>query len=387
VRVRLAIALLFISVLASVWLALGMDPTFAIEFGGVEMIALTRKLQWILLILTIVPCLALVVVVSVNRARVWWLLGLSIVVAMLFFRFSGVTRKPVRVLDAAAMPTLAEAKLASEDEYVVGVVFGEHAFAFPYSGLYRTPVVQLTDFDRRLILIHSPHANSATALETTREVRANDLEYVAQPGNSTMVYNRKYGQFVIGITGKTIERNDPTGVFDTVPTHRMPLMHWRRLHPTSKLMMPVQADAGLPGVPLKPKYPPRLPDESMPPETPIILVRTDPPAALLMGDYDRPVQTRAGDIPIVLWRDRGQLKAFNRTVDTDLFLTFRTKSDRRGVEQLIDNQTGSTWTYTGRCTAGPLEGKRLNPVTIEENVYWGVSREWFPDLKLIRQEN
>lgn len=363
-----------------------MDPAYAIEFGGLETIALTRKLQWILLILTILPCLALIVVVSINKARVWWLLGLSIVVAMLFFRFSSATRKPVRVLDAAAMPTLAEARLASEDEYVVGVIFGEQAFAFPYSGLYRTPVVQLTDFDRRLILIHSPHANSATALETTREVRANDLEFVAQPGNSTLVYNRKYGQFIVGITGLTIEGASPTGVADRVPTFRMPMLEWRRLHPESRLMLPTQADAGMPGVPLKPKYPPRLQDESMPAETPVILVHTHPPAALLMGEYDSPVHTRAGEIPIVLWRDRGQLKAFNRTVDTDLFLTFRVRKDRKGVEQLVDNQTGSLWTYTGRCTEGPLDGKRLNPVTIEENVYWGVSREWFPDLRLSRQE-
>jgi hypothetical protein len=383
----MAIPLLLVSVLASVWLALGMHPAYAIEFGGLEMIALTRKLQWILLILTIIPCLALIVVVSINKASVWWLIGLSIVVAMLFFRFSGAERKPVRVLDATALATLAEATLASEDEYVVGVVFGDRAFAFPYSSLYRTPVVQLTDFDRRLILIHSPHANSATALETSREVRATDLEYVAQPGNSTLVYNRKYGEFIVGITGKTTDGKNPTGVRDSVPTYRMPLMLWRRLHPESRLMLPTPADAGQPGVPLKPKYPPRLPDESLPPETPVVLVRTAPPAALLTGDYDKPTHTRAGEIPIVLWRDRGQLKAFNRTVDTDLFLTFRIKKDKQGVDQLVDNQTGSTWTYTGRATAGPLEGKRLNPVTIEENVYWGVSREWFPDLQLIRQEN
>lgn len=383
----MAIPLLLVSVLASVWLALGMHPAFAIEFGGLQTIALTRKLQWILLILTIVPCLGLIIIVSASKARVWWLLGLSIVVAMLFFRFSGAERKPIRILDAAAMPTLAEATLASDDEYVVGVVFGDHAFAFPYSGLYRTPIIQLTDFDKRLVLIHSPHANSTTALETSREVRASDLEYVAQPGNSTLVYNRKYGQFIVGLTGKTIEGEEATGVHDTVPTYRMPLMLWRRLYPESKLMLPTPADAGQPGVPLKPKYPPRLADDSMPPETPIILVRTKPPAALLMGDYATPTHTRAGDVPIVLWREQGLLRAFNRTVDTDLFLTFRVKKDRRGVDQLVDNQTGSTWTYTGRATAGPLEGKRLNPVTIEENVYWGVSREWFPDLRLIRQEN
>lgn len=389
-NVRMALPLLLISVFASVWLALGMDPTYAVHFGdlgGLWLIALTRKLQWILLILTILPCLVLIVVVSINKARVLWLLGLSIVVGMLFFRFSAVSRKPVRILEASSMPTLSEARLASDDEYVVGVVLGDQAFAFPYKGLYRTPIVQLTDFDRRLILIHSPHANSATALETTREVRASDLEYVAQPANSTLVYNRKYGEFVIGLTGKTIDGSVPTGVRSLLPTYRMPLMLWRRLYPQSKLMVPNPADMGFPGVPLKPKYPPAMPDDSLPAETPVLLLRTQPPVALLMGNDEKPLHTRSGQTPVVIWTDRGQWRAFNRTVDTDLFLTFQARKDRQGNEKLIDQQTGSVWNRSGLAIQGPLQGKQLTPIPVEENVYWGVSREWFPDLQLIRQEN
>lgn len=386
----MALPLLLISVFASVWLALGMDPAYAAlfgDFGGLWLIALTRKIQWILLILTLLPCLVLIVIVSMNKARVMWLLGLSIVVGMLFFRFSTTSRKPVRVLEAESMPTLAEAKLDSDDEYVVGVVLGDQAFAFPYRGLYRTPIVQLTDFDRRLVLIHSPHANTATALETTREVRASDLEYIAQPANSTLVYNRKYGEFIIGLTGKTVDGLTPTGVRNFLPTYRMPLMLWRRLYPQSKLMVLTQRDMGFPGVQLKPKYPPRLKDESLPAETPILLLRTDPPAALLMGNYEKPTYVRIGQTPIVIWSDRGQIRAFQRTVDTDLFLTFEVRQNRQGVEQLVDRQTGSVWTFSGRSVQGPLQGKQLTPVVLEENVYWGVSREWFSDLRLIRPEN
>lgn len=285
------------------------------------------------------------------------------------------------------MPTLAEAKLDSDDEYVVGVVLGDQAFAFPYRGLYRTPIVQLTDFDRRLVLIHSPHANTASALETTREVRASDLEYIAQPANSTLVYNRKYGEFIVGLTGKTVDGLMPTGVRNFLPTYRMPLMLWRRLYPQSKLMVLTQRDMGFPGVPLKPKYPPTLQDDSLPAETPILLLRTDPPAALLMGNYEKPTYVRVGQTPIVIWSDHGQIRAFQRTVDTDLFLTFEVRQNRQGVEQLVDRQTGSVWTFSGRSVQGPLKGKQLTPVVLEENVYWGVSREWFSDLRLIRPEN
>ncbi len=363
-----------------------MNPPVAAEFGGLGMITLTRRLEWLLLIATILPCLILVVWVSINRASAWWLLGLSIVVAMLFVRFSTTTRKPVRILEAPSMPTVMEATLPSDDEMVIGVVFDGSAYAFPYRCLYRTPIVQLTDFDKRLIVIHSPHANSATVLDVTREVRATDLEYVAMPGNSTLVYNRKYGQFIVGITGKTDRGTEAIGVRDRVPTYSLSFANWRRLYPESKLMIPTAADADQPGVRLSPKYPPTLPDTSMPAETPIILIRTTPASALLIGDYAKPTHTRAGDLPIVLWRDRGLLRAFNRAVDGDLFLTYEIVKDKKGREQLKDTQTHSVWTYQGRCIEGPLTGKQLSPVTIEENVYWGVSREWFPDLQLIRQE-
>ena len=384
--VRFAIPLLILSILAAIWLAYGMDPAVAVEFGGLPMIALTRRLQWLLLIAAIAPCLAMIVVVAMNRARAWWLLGLSIVVAMLFVRFGSDARKPVRILEAPAMPTLKESTLPTEEEWVVGVVFEDDAYAFPYRSLLRTPIVQLTDFDKRLLLIHSPYANSATALDVTREVRASDLEFVASPGNSTLVYNRKYGQFIVGLTGKTETGEDPTGIRGRVATYRMPLMLWRRLYPESKLMIPNAADGALPGVEIKMKYPARIPDTSMPDDTRIVLLHTHPPASLLSGDYDRPTHTRAGDKPIVLWRDRGVLRAFGRTIDGDLFLTFKVTKDKKGKAQLIDNQTGSVWSYNGTCVSGALDGKKLPTVMVEEGVYWGVSREWFADLELIRQE-
>ncbi len=383
---RWAIPLLILSILAAVWLGYGTNPAVAVEFGGLRMITLTRRLQWLLLIAAIVPCLVLIVLVAMNRARVWWLLGLSIVVAMLFVRFGSDARRPVRVLESPAMPTLRETSLPTEDELVVGVVFEGQAYAFPYRSLLRTPIVQLTDFDRRLLLIHSPYANSATALDVTREIRAGDLEFVASPGNSTLVYNRKYGQYIVGLTAKTDAGDTPTGVRARVPTWRMPLMLWRRLYPESKLMVPNAADGDSPGVEIKMKYPPRLADTSLPAETPIVLLHTTPSAALLSGDYDRPTHTRAGGQPIVLWRDRGVLRAFNRTVDGDLFLTFKIAKDKKGKDQLVDNQTGSIWNYDGACLSGTLAGKKLAPVMAEEGVYWGVSREWHLDLELIRQE-
>jgi hypothetical protein len=109
--VRWAIPLLILAVLASAWLAYGTNPAFAQEFGGLSLITLTRRVQWLLLIAAIVPSLALIIIVSINRASAGWLLGLSIVVGLFFVRFNSVSRKPVRILEAESMPTLREARL------------------------------------------------------------------------------------------------------------------------------------------------------------------------------------------------------------------------------------------------------------------------------------
>lgn len=364
-----------------------MDPRVAAQFGGLTLITLTRRVQWLLLILTLLPCLTLILLVAIGRARAWWLVGLSIVVALLFVRFDPAGKRPVRVLEAESMPTVAEANLQLDEEFVVGLEFQGVAYAFPYRSLYRTPIVQLTDFDKRLILIFSPYANSATVLEVTREVKAIDLEYVGAPDNSTLVYNRKYGQFIVGLTGKTVSGQTPVGVRDLLFTERLPLRLWRARHPQTRIMVPTPLDQAALGVPLMPQYPIHLADTSLPAETPVVLVRTNPPAALLAGhDFSRPAHAKVGESPIVFWRQNGALRAFFRTVDSDLFLTFTLETSKDARPRLTDRQTQSTWTLDGRCIDGPLKGRRLTSVPLEENVYWGVSKTWWPELQLIRAE-
>lgn len=381
------VLLLLIAGCSSTWLAYGLDPAVAAHLGGLKFVILTRQIQWILLVLSIGPCLVLVGRVTLNKNRAVWLIGLSLVVAMLFVRFSPNKIKPVRILDGPTLPTWSDRSGVVDEEWVVGLQLEGTAYAFPYRSLFRTPIVQLTDFDRRVILIDSPYANSATALDTTREMRADDLEYVASPDNSTLVYDRKYGQFIIGLTGQTAKGQTPTGVRGELPVDRMPLGEWRKIHPTTRIMLPTEADEALPGMPLAPKFPPTFKDTSLPPETPITLLHVDPPIALATTDFAGPLSIKAGATPLVLWRYGSGLRAFKRVVDKDLFLTFSLKKDRTGKVRLIDDGTRSQWTYDGACTDGPLKGKKLEELRVEDNVYWGVCKTWWPDLTLVRPGN
>ena len=72
------VVLLLVAGSSATWLAYGLDPLFAERLGGLRFILITRQIQWILLTLSVVPCLVLVARVALNRNRSIWLIGMSV---------------------------------------------------------------------------------------------------------------------------------------------------------------------------------------------------------------------------------------------------------------------------------------------------------------------
>jgi Protein of unknown function (DUF3179) len=74
-------------------------------------------------------------------------------------------------------------------------------------------------------------------------------------------------------------------------------------------------------------------------------------------------------------RDVGAAAAFERTLDGQV-LTFGD-----AAAGFNDLETGSTWDITGRAVAGPLIGRRLQPV-VHDNRFWFVAAVVRPDVRL-----
>ena len=55
-------------------------------------------------------------------------------------------------------------------------------------------------------------------------------------------------------------------------------------------------------------------------------------------------------------KDIGSITVFERTVNGKT-LTFKKNGDK-----FRDNETGSTWTITGKCVKGKLKGEKLTPI-------------------------
>jgi hypothetical protein len=70
---------------------------------------------------------------------------------------------------------------------------------------------------------------------------------------------------------------------------------------------------------------------------------------------------------LVVGRDRKSVRVFRRTVDGQP-LTFARKVGERAL-RLVDQETGTEWTFAGHAVSGPLAGQRLEKVFALKE-YW-----------------
>lgn len=372
-------------------MAYGTHPNLAQYAHGLDLILISRRFQWLLAAMALLLAVALIALVVSGKRRVWWLIGLAPILALFVHRFSSDSLHALNILDN---PTFIAADHASEmrdaDE-VVGLVFADTAYAYPFAALYANPVIFQADHDRRMILFWSPFANRAQAFEITHELKARDLDIVSMPANALLLYNSRLGQFINGLTGLTqpIGRklgDKPTGLRDPIPTWKMPWAAWRSRHPQTRVLQPYRTDANAPHAPVLPYY--KLPRESGQPlaDLRIIMLETSPPVALPENTIaDRPLNLIAAGQTVLVFRDprTDAVRAFDRRIEQDLFLRFALNTDpRRPKAFLVDTATNTAWNPDGTALDGTRRGVKLSPIPADESLYWPVMKFWYPDLSI-----
>jgi hypothetical protein len=122
-------------------------------------------------------------------------------------------------------------------------------------------------------------------------------------------------------------------------------------------------------------------------ETRIALLGTDPPVAIAADKVGAdPQNITAGETRVLLLRDphSRRIRAFDRRVD-DLFPTFRLATKQSVPEaSLADSDSNSLWNLSGKALTGDLKDKQLREITVEDNLYWGPMKYWFPKLVLLQ---
>jgi hypothetical protein len=389
-RVILPVILILLALAASAVLAYGTHPTWAQFNHGIDLILWSRRLQWPLIVTAMLLCVALLVLVVSGKRRAWWLLGLLPILALFLHRFA---TGPARMVEVVEDPKFVEADQATflqDDDYVVGVRFGDAAYAFPYCVLYNAPAIVQDERERRMILLWSPYANRAAAYTVARELRARDLEIVSSPANALLLYNSRLGQFINGITAQTNRNEKPAGFREPLPVVKTTWAIWRQASPDTRVMAPLDLRwRSAPRSPVLPKYPmPRRRPELADNRRVCLVAATQPVAVPTEAVKDQPLNLSAGTTPVLLFRPPGEAfaRAFDRRVDTDLSPRFTPATDPKHTNVcLVDADTGTEWSAAGVAVEGPKEthGKVLTPLLVDDELYWGVMKFWFPDLRLI----
>lgn len=387
--VMLVLLLLIVATLLSSIVAYGTHPYWAQFHHGIELIALSRRLEWPLIALAIILAAILLAMVIGGKRRAWWLIGLAPLLALFVHRFAIdqnsaflVNRQPVFV--AADLPN--DGEFLSDDSYVVGLSYHGQSWAYPYALLYPSPLVVQVEQEHPLLLMWSPFANRAVALAIDRSIKPTEIEVVSMPANTLLVYNSRVGQFINGFTGKTLSGQKPSGVIESISTLKTTWKNWKALHPATQVMQPtLPAHANLPTRPVLPMYPmPRA--MTQPSESTVALLQGDNPIAIADDDIPSdPATVVVGDQTLLLLRQpNGLLKAFSRLVPPDYFLTFRLKTDPKFPEAILfDINTSSLWNAEGVAVEGPLKGTHLKSVDIDDGVYAQVAQFWYPRLPFV----
>jgi hypothetical protein len=387
--VLLPVVLLLFATLAAAVMAYGTHPAWAQFEHGFQFILISRRLQWPMVTLSLVLCLVLLGLVIAGRKRAWWLIGLGPILALFVHRFPSDRVNPLHVIENPTFAAAADAKFVADDDWVVALRFADQDYAYPYAALYETPVVIHAEHDKRLAVLWSAYANRVIAVEVGRDLRGPDLEVVSTPANALLVYNKRLGQFINGVTARTPDGAKPDGFRDAVPSVKTTWKAWRTRHPETKVLTPAgrsPAAQSAPRGPILPTYPLRPSASDVPTGVRVTLVEAKVPIALSAEHITaKPVNT-GSDGPVLVFRDPadGGVRAFQRQVE-DLRPRFRANTDpkRKGVAY-IDADTGAGWNTAGEVVDGPREmrGKRLLQIPADDHLDWRVLKCWYPNLEI-----
>jgi hypothetical protein len=292
------------------------------------------------------------------------------------------------VLENPQFVSAAEATFLAPEDYVVGVEFGDEEYAFPFAALYGAPIITQQDRDQRFILIWTATANRAMAFHIDRQIKPRELEIVSTPANALLVYNSRFGEFINGITGRTTEDETPIGFEGFLRTVKMPWSRWCGLHPDTRVLN-VRTSNQSPRGPVLPRFNQAVKSaDATPSDQRVILVGAGTPIVLKPEEVEKgPLNLTVDGIPVVVFRDAksGALRAFDRRLEVDLTLHFELNTDkRRPLPVIVDEDAGCGWNGEGVAVDGNREfrGKKLKWVQVEEELYWGVMKRWYPELKI-----
>lgn len=333
---------------------------------------------------------------SGNQRPVWGVvLATVVVVGLTVFGFLMHMRfmfKPVR--DPKYL-TLDEAlERFGPDEEVAGVLDAQgRPFAYIARLARRPHVVYQTQGDAPFIMTHCILSHSSMAYEIDDEFSASRIYVTSVLANNLVFYDKTNNCTVLQIQDRA---RDDSYRLKTLPTVHSSLANWKRFYPESKvwyrpkdwrdtfyLKLLARAsiiDQASPDLvyPLE-----QAPDDRLPLKAYVMGVNLGGETKAFPFDVfgHKPIlEDTIGGEPIVFLasEDGNLIHLFSRRLEPGRTLHLRAVAP----ETLEDAETGSSWTCTGVCVTGDLEGRQLEPIPHYNKIFWCVWADYFPATKV-----
>jgi hypothetical protein len=294
------------------------------------------------------------------------------------------------------------------DEPVAVVQLGGSVKAYPIQIMIWHEIVNDTLAGQPIALTYCPLCNSTVAFSRRIGGRTLSFGTTGNLRNSDLVmYDRQTESWWQQLTAEAVVGKLTGTKLEVLPSQILSWNQFKRLHPDGRLLSrntgyerPYGQNpyAGYD----QPNSPPFAlsgqPDPRLPPKERVAAVQTGAHSAVVYPfsrlERDAPINDEIGGRPVVvsfdprvgspldapevqLGRDVGTAAVFARRIDG------RTLTFEKGGEPGIfrDRETGSTWTMSGRATAGPLEGERLKQIRSDDQ-FWFALAAFFPKADL-----
>ena len=326
-------------------------------------------------------------------------------VSLADFRSGGPPPDGIPPIDEPSFVTASTVDFVADSEPVLALEIGGEARAYPVQILLWHEIVNDIVAGVPVAVTYCPLCNSAVAYDRRVSGRVVDFGTSGLLWNSALVmYDRQTETLWSHFTGRAIA-GLLTGVeLDTYPVATVPWSVWRAAHPEGLVL---SRDTGFDRAYGSNPYPGYDDIASQPflfegevdgrltamSRVVGIISAGDATAVPLTDLIEHRVITldRAGP-PVIIWwtagvaspldtprvadgADIGSTGVFSPVVD-DHRLTFHP-----GIDGFVDDQTGSTWNQLGQATAGPMDGRQLQPL-VHVDTFWFAWSTFQPDTTL-----
>jgi hypothetical protein len=381
----LPIGLLLLALLAALGYAQGTQPMWGAYSHGIDIILWSRQLQWPLMATSLLLCLALAGLVLGGKKKPVWLVGLVPIMIPLCHRIAHPPGAGFFAIQDVHYITPAQAKSLPGTDLVIGVVVEGKPTAFPCTSLYKAPIIIRTGREKPIILLWSPWSNRALAFNCDRELRAADLEIVCPVRDTFIIYNTRLGEFINAMTGMKFDGTPPTNFHARIDTVQTTWTQWQTLHSDTVIAALPGADGDF-SQPMPPRDPLPGNDPAFKDIRKVCVIACTQPIAIPTDSIvDKPMNFDSGQTPVLLVKINGVVHAFSRELPGDLIPRFSLTTDPKHKNAVwVDSDTNSEWSDTGTVVEGPREmmGTSLRQLPVENDLYWGVMKFWYPDLSL-----